>query len=80
MISNIKEVKARDAYVIGVVQEGDTEVRKTVDTLITVPASDNFVVPIMAIIPLQLLSYYIAVSRGNDVDKPRNLAKSVTVE
>lgn len=80
MISNIKEVKARDAYVIGVVQEGDTEVGKTVDSLIHVPQSDNFVVPIMAIIPLQLLAYYIAVSRGNDVDKPRNLAKSVTVE
>lgn len=80
MISNIKEVKARDAYVIGVVQEGDTEVGKTVDALIHVPQSDNFVVPIMAIIPLQLLAYYIAVSRGNDVDKPRNLAKSVTVE
>ena len=80
MISNIKEVKARDAYVIGVVQEGDTEVGKTVDSLIQVPQSDNFVVTIMAIIPLQMLAYYIAVSRGNDVDKPRNLAKSVTVE
>ena len=80
MISNIKEVKARDAYVIGVVQEGDTEVGKTVDSLIHVPQSDNFVVPITAIIPLRLLVYYIAVSRGNDVDKPRNLAKSVTVE
>ena len=80
MISNIKEVKARDAYVVGVVQEGDTEVGKTVDALLKVPASDDFVVPILAIIPLQLLAYYIAVSRGNDVDKPRNLAKSVTVE
>lgn len=80
MISNIKEVKARDAYVVGVVQEGDTEVGKTVDALIKVPASDDFVIPILAIIPLQLLAYYIAVSRGNDVDKPRNLAKSVTVE
>ena len=80
MISNIKEVKARDAYVVAVVQEGDTEVGKTVDALIKVPVSDDFVVPILAIIPLQLLAYYIAVSRGNDVDKPRNLAKSVTVE
>ncbi|MCI6301445.1 MAG: glutamine--fructose-6-phosphate transaminase (isomerizing) [Megasphaera elsdenii] len=80
MISNIKEVKARDAYVVGVVQEGDTEVGKTVDALIKVPASDDFVISILAIIPLQLLAYYIAVSRGNDVDKPRNLAKSVTVE
>ena len=80
MISNIKEVKARDAYVVGIVQEGDTEVRKTVDAVISVPQADNFVVPILAIIPLQMLAYYIAVSRGNDVDKPRNLAKSVTVE
>jgi glucosamine--fructose-6-phosphate aminotransferase (isomerizing) len=61
-------------------RSGDTEVGKTVDDLIKVPASDDFVVPILAIIPLQLLAYYIAVSRGNDVDKPRNLAKSVTVE
>jgi len=80
MISNIKEVKARDAYVVGIVQDGDTEVQQTVDDIIAVPASDNFVVPILAIIPLQMLAYYIAVARGNDVDKPRNLAKSVTVE
>jgi glucosamine--fructose-6-phosphate aminotransferase (isomerizing) len=80
MISNIKEVKARDAYVIDVAEVGDKEVVQTVDDVIYVPASDNFVVPIMAIIPLQLLAYYIAVGRGNDVDKPRNLAKSVTVE
>lgn len=80
MISNIKEVKARDAYVIGVVQEGDTEVKKTIDSVITIPRSDNFVLPIMTVIPLQLLAYYTAVVRGNDVDKPRNLAKSVTVE
>ncbi|MCH4167346.1 MAG: glutamine--fructose-6-phosphate transaminase (isomerizing) [Megasphaera sp.] len=80
MISNIKEVKARDAYVIDIAETGDKEVAQTVDDVISIPASDNFVVPIMAIIPLQLLAYYIAVSRGNDVDKPRNLAKSVTVE
>lgn len=80
MISNIKEVKARDAFVIGVVQEGDTEVKQTVDEIITIPPSDNFVIPILTVVPLQMLAYYIAVSRGNDVDKPRNLAKSVTVE
>lgn len=80
MISNIKEVKARDAFVVGIAQDDDTEVVHTVDTLIKVPASDDFVVSILAIVPLQLLAYYIAVSRGNDVDKPRNLAKSVTVE
>lgn len=80
MISNIKEVKARNARVVGVVQEDDTEVAKTVDSVIKIPKSDNFVMPIMTVIPLQLLAYYAAVARGNDVDKPRNLAKSVTVE
>ena len=80
MISNIKEVKARDAFVVGVVQDDDTEVEKCVDAVVHVPKSDNFVVPIMTVIPLQLLAYYTAVVRGNDVDKPRNLAKSVTVE
>lgn len=80
MISNIKEVKARNAQVVGVVQEDDTEVAKTVDSVIKIPKSDNFVMPIMTVIPLQLLAYYAAVARGNDVDKPRNLAKSVTVE
>ena len=80
MISNIKEVKARDAFVVGVVQEDDTEVEKCVDKIVMIPKSDNFVVPIMTVIPLQLLAYYTAVVRGNDVDKPRNLAKSVTVE
>lgn len=80
MISNIKEVKARDAYVVGIAREGDKEIVTTVDDLITVPATDDFVVSILSIVPLQLLAYYVAVSRGNDVDKPRNLAKSVTVE
>lgn len=80
MISNIKEVKARDAFVVGVVQEGDTEVAKTVDDTIIIPKTDNFVVPILAVVPLQLLAYFAATLRGNDVDKPRNLAKSVTVE
>ena len=80
MISNIKEVKARNAEVVGVVQDDDTEVAKTVDHIITIPKSDNFVMPIMTVIPLQLLAYYTAIARGNDVDKPRNLAKSVTVE
>lgn len=80
MISNIKEVKARDAYVVGIVQAGDTEVCKTVDQVIEIPQSDNFVMPIMSVISLQLLAYYTAIACGNDVDKPRNLAKSVTVE
>ena len=80
MISNIKEVKARDAYVIGIAKASDREVGKTEDVVLHVPDSDNFVVPILAVIPLQLLAYYAAVLKGNDVDKPRNLAKSVTVE
>ena len=80
MISNIKEVKARNAQVVGVVQDDDAEVAKTVDYIIKIPKSDNFVMPVMTVIPLQLLAYYAAVVRGNDVDKPRNLAKSVTVE
>lgn len=80
MISNIKEVKARDAYVIGIAKASDREVGKTVDVVLHVPDSDNFVVSILAVIPLQLLAYYVAVLKGNDVDKPRNLAKSVTVE
>lgn len=79
-LSNIKEVKARDAIVIGIAAEGDTELKKYVDHVIYVPATDEFIMPILSVIPLQLLSYYAAITRGCDVDKPRNLAKSVTVE
>lgn len=80
MMSNIKEVKARDAVVIGLGLAGDTEISKYVDHTIFVPRSDNFTAPILAVVPLQLLAYYAAITRGTDVDKPRNLAKSVTVE
>ena len=80
MMSNIKEVKARDAVVIGLGLAGDTEISKYVDHTIFVPRSDKFTAPILAVVPLQLLAYYAAVTRGTDVDKPRNLAKSVTVE
>ena len=79
-LSNIKEVKARDAVVIGIAAEGDTELEKYVDHVMHVPASDEFIMPILSVIPLQLLAYYAAITRGCDVDKPRNLAKSVTVE
>lgn len=79
-LSNIKEVKARDAVVIGIAAEGDTELKKYVDHVMHVPASDEFIMPILSVIPLQLLAYYAAITRGCDVDKPRNLAKSVTVE
>ena len=80
MMSNIKEVKARDAVVIGLGLAGDTEISKYVDHTIFVPRSDKFTAPILAVVPLQLLAYYAALTRGTDVDKPRNLAKSVTVE
>ena len=79
-LSNIKEVKARDAVVIGIAAEGDTELKKYVDHVMHVPASDEFIMPILSVIPLQLLAYYAAITRGCDVDKPRNLSKSVTVE
>ncbi|ASS73966.1 glutamine--fructose-6-phosphate transaminase (isomerizing) [Tumebacillus algifaecis] len=79
-LSNIKEVKARDAFVLAVAFEGDEEIQKSVDQVITIPRVDPFLAPVIAVIPLQLLSYYASVVRGNDVDNPRNLAKSVTVE
>ncbi|MCU6797376.1 glutamine--fructose-6-phosphate transaminase (isomerizing) [Paenibacillus sp. WQ 127069] len=79
-ISNIREVKARGAYVIGVAFEGNMELAQAADEVIYVPRTDALLAPAIAIIPLQLLAYYAALARGNDVDKPRNLAKSVTVE
>ena len=79
-LSNIKEVKARDAVVIGLAMEGDDQIEKYVDHAIFIPATDKYIAPLLAVIPLQLLAYYAAVTRGCDVDKPRNLAKSVTVE
>ncbi len=79
-LSNIKEVKARDAVVIGIAAEGDNELEKYVDHVIKVPQTDELIIPLLAVVPLQLLAYYTAITRGCDVDKPRNLAKSVTVE
>ena len=80
MLSNIKEVKARDAVVIGVGLSGDKQLEKYVDHTIFIPATEKYLTPILTVIPLQLLAYYAAITRGCDVDKPRNLAKSVTVE
>ena len=80
MISNIREVKAREAVVIGIGMKGDEELSKHVDHTIYVPRANKFIAPILAVVPLQLLAYYAAITRGADVDKPRNLAKSVTVE
>ena len=80
VVSNIQEVKARKGKIIAIVTEGDTHVRAMADHIIEIPAADEVLVPLLATIPLQLLSYFIAVMRGCNVDQPRNLAKSVTVE
>jgi len=79
-VSNMKEVKARGAYVIAVAKEGNREVEKVADRVIYIPDTLDLLTPVLTVIPLQLFAYYIAVARGCDVDKPRNLAKSVTVE
>lgn len=79
-LSNVMEVAARDAYVIGVAAEGDKEILKWVNRVIYIPKIENIVSPVLAVIPLQMLAYYTAVVRGCNVDQPRNLAKSVTVE
>ena len=79
-LSNIKEVKARDAIVIGIGIEGDDNLSKYVDHVVCIPATEKFLAPILSVIPLQLLAYYAALTRGCNVDMPRNLAKSVTVE
>ncbi len=80
IVSNIQEVKARKGRVIAIVTEGDELIPKMVDFVIEIPESHEMISPLLSVIPLQLLSYYIAVMRGRDVDQPRNLAKSVTVE
>ena len=79
-LSNMVEVKARDGVVIAVVTEGDTEARQIANHVIEIPEATDLISPILSIIPLQLLAYHIGVRRGCDVDQPRNLAKSVTVE
>ncbi|MGV3603502.1 MAG: glutamine--fructose-6-phosphate transaminase (isomerizing) [Dyadobacter fermentans] len=80
IVSNIQEVKARKGRVIAIVTEGDTLIPGMVDFVIEVPNTHEILTPLVSVIPLQLLSYYIAVMRGRNVDQPRNLAKSVTVE
>lgn len=80
IVSNIQEVKARKGQVIAIVSEGDTEIPKMADHVIEVPHTHDALMPLVAVIPQQLLSYHIAVMRGCNVDQPRNLAKSVTVE
>jgi glucosamine--fructose-6-phosphate aminotransferase (isomerizing) len=84
MLSNVQEVKARGGRVIAVVSAGDSEARKVLDlendAILEVPASEEVWSPLMMVVPLQLLAYHVAVRAGRDVDQPRNLAKSVTVE
>jgi glucosamine--fructose-6-phosphate aminotransferase (isomerizing) len=80
MISNIKEVKARGAVVLAIARESNEQVHKVADEVFTIPDVDAFIAPIAAVTPLQLFAYYMAVVKGCDVDKPRNLTKSVTVE
>ncbi len=80
IVSNIQEVKARKGKVIAVVTQGDTTIKHLADDVIEIPEIDESLSPILSVIPLQLISYYIAVLRGCNVDQPRNLAKSVTVE
>jgi glucosamine--fructose-6-phosphate aminotransferase (isomerizing) len=80
MVSNIREVKARGAYVLAVSKEGAPNVAEVADEVFWIPKVPAMLSPIAAVVPLQLLAYYMAVERGCDVDKPRNLAKSVTVE
>jgi glucosamine--fructose-6-phosphate aminotransferase (isomerizing) len=79
-MSNLKEVKARSGVVIALATEGDDEIKESADHVLYVPAAPDELSPILEIVPLQLLAYHIAVRRGCDVDQPRNLAKSVTVE
>jgi glucosamine--fructose-6-phosphate aminotransferase (isomerizing) len=80
VLSNMQEIKARKGKVISIITEGD-ELSKTIsDDILEIPAADEIVAPMISVVPLQLLAYYIGIARGSDVDKPRNLAKSVTVE
>lgn len=80
IVSNIQEVRARKGKIVAIVTEGEKQIQKMSDFVIEIPATHDLLVPLLAVIPLQLLSYYIAIFRGCNVDQPRNLAKSVTVE
>ena len=80
ILSNIQEVKARKGRVISIVTEGDKDVRALSDLFFEIPATEECLVPLLSVIPLQLLAYHVAIAKGRDVDQPRNLAKSVTVE
>jgi glucosamine--fructose-6-phosphate aminotransferase (isomerizing) len=80
IISNIEEVKARKGEVIAIANHGDSQLEKITDNVIYIPKTHKLLTPLLSVVPLQLLAYYIAVKRKCDIDQPRNLAKSVTVE
>ena len=80
IVSNIQEIKARKGMIIAIVTEGDEVIPALANDVFFVPHADEIIAPLLSCIPLQLLSYYIGIAKGVDVDKPRNLAKSVTVE
>ncbi|MDO4396300.1 MAG: SIS domain-containing protein, partial [Clostridia bacterium] len=80
MVSNIVEVKARMAHVVSIAKEGNTKIEETSNETVYIPQCADEVAPLLAVVPLQLFSYYVAREKGEDIDKPRNLAKSVTVE
>ncbi|HEY0679362.1 MAG TPA: SIS domain-containing protein, partial [Chitinophagaceae bacterium] len=80
VLSNMQEIKARKGKILSVITEGDEAAINLSNDLMEVPQSDELVAPMLTVIPMQLLAYYIGVAKGLDVDKPRNLAKSVTVE
>jgi glucosamine--fructose-6-phosphate aminotransferase (isomerizing) len=80
MISNIQEIKARKGKVIAIATESNQEIKNIADDVVYIPKTLEMLTPILAVIPLQLFAYYVGVLKGYDVDKPRNLAKAVTVE
>jgi glucosamine--fructose-6-phosphate aminotransferase (isomerizing) len=80
VLAGLEEVKARDGKVIAIITKGDTEISERADVSIEVPAASKILTPFLLSVPLQFLAYHVAVHLGTDVDQPRNLAKSVTVE
>ena len=80
VLNNISEVRARGGHVIAIATEGDHEIKKHAEDVLYIPDIAEPLSPMLAVVPLQLMAYHAAVARGHDVDKPRNLAKSVTVE
>ena len=76
----MQDVKSRNSRILAVVTEGDEQVKKIADSVLEIPQTLNALVPLLSVLPLQILAYYVAVDKGLDVDMPRNLAKSVTVE